>query len=81
MHDLSKNHEWKSRIFNKTENAQFILEICTKLGQLELKNYTHRNLQAKIMARFVYIGYIHHKSISPEIFESLTEKISDGEFS
>jgi hypothetical protein len=32
------------------------------------------------MARFLYIAYIHHRSITPDLFEELSDKISDGEF-
>ena len=28
----------------------------------------------------MFIAYCHHSSISAEIFENITEKISDGEF-
>ena len=78
--DLSKNHEWKSRIFRKPENAHFIREICSKVAEMELSDYNFRNVQAKIMARFMFVAYIHHKIVSEEMFEAITEKISDGEF-
>lgn len=32
------------------------------------------------MSRFMFIAYIHHKKISEDLFENITEKISDGEF-
>ena len=48
--------------------------------EMENNDYGIRNLQAKIMARFLYFAYIHHKSITPDLFEELTEKISDGNF-
>ena len=47
---------------------------------MENIDYGMRNLQANIMARFLYVAYIHHKSITPDLFEELSEKISDGEF-
>lgn len=47
---------------------------------MELSDYNFRNVQAKIMARFMFVAYIHHKIVSEEMFEAITEKISDGEF-
>lgn len=78
--DLSQNHEWKSRIFRKAENAHFILEICSKVAELEMSDYNFRNVQSKIMGKFMLVAYIHHSKVSVEIFETITEKISDGEF-
>ena len=48
--------------------------------EMENSDYGFRNLQAKIMARFLYVAYIHHKSITTDLFEDLSDKISDGEF-
>lgn len=80
LHDLIQNHDWKSKIFNRSENQQFVSEICEKIIKMELSNYNFRALQSKIVGKFLFVIYMHHPKISEEIFEQLTDKISDGSF-
>jgi hypothetical protein len=74
------NHEWKSKVFRKPENADFIAALAEKLSDLEFTNYNFRNLQAQIMGRLTYFCYIYHEGKREALFENLTDKISDGEY-